>query len=104
MKMVKDKQILVAADFGGFELKEAVVKHLKERGWTVTDVGWKAGEYGRAGDVPAHRPQSRGHGGGGEFDVPCCSVEPGWGSISRPANALMYTARSLKPSLPPCGA
>ena len=46
MKMVKDKQILVAADFGGFELKEAVVKHLKERGWTVTDVGMKAGDTG----------------------------------------------------------
>ena len=31
MKMVKDKQILVGADFAGFPLKEAVVAHLKER-------------------------------------------------------------------------
>ena len=39
MKTIKDKQILVGADFAGFPLKEAVVKHLKEYGWTVTDVG-----------------------------------------------------------------
>lgn len=39
MKTVKDKQILVGADFAGFPLKEAVVAHLKGKGWTVTDVG-----------------------------------------------------------------
>lgn len=39
MKLVKDKQILVGADFAGFPLKEAVVKHLKSKGWTVTDLG-----------------------------------------------------------------
>ena len=39
MKTIKDKQILVGADFAGFPLKEAVVAHLKEYGWTVTDVG-----------------------------------------------------------------
>lgn len=104
MKMVKDKQILVAADFGGFELKEAVVKHLKERGWTVTDVGMKAGDTGepemyqriglRAGAMVAE----------GEFERALLFCGTGMGSISRPANVLMCTARSLKPSLPPCGA
>ena len=39
MKTIKDKQILVGADFAGFPLKEAVVAHLKKKGWTVTDVG-----------------------------------------------------------------
>ena len=39
MKMVKDRQILVGADFAGFPLKEAVVAHLKKKGWEVTDVG-----------------------------------------------------------------
>jgi RpiB/LacA/LacB family sugar-phosphate isomerase len=39
MKTVKDKQILVAADFAGFPLKEVVVEHLKKKGWTVTDIG-----------------------------------------------------------------
>ncbi len=39
MKTVKDKQVLVGADFAGFALKEAVVAHLKENGWTVTDIG-----------------------------------------------------------------
>ena len=36
---MKDKQILVGADFAGFPLKEAVVEHLKKKGWTVTDIG-----------------------------------------------------------------
>lgn len=44
MKTIKDKHILVGADFAGFPLKEAVVKHLKEYGWTVTDVGVCTGE------------------------------------------------------------
>lgn len=39
MKMVKDKQVVVGADFAGFPLKEAVVKHLKEKGWEVLDIG-----------------------------------------------------------------
>lgn len=33
MKKVENKQILVASDFSGFELKEAIVNHLKENGW-----------------------------------------------------------------------
>ena len=44
MKTIKDKQILVGADFAGFPLKEAVVAHLKEYGWTVTDVGVQSEE------------------------------------------------------------
>ena len=39
MKRVKDKQILVGADVSGFDLKEAVVTHLKKLGWEVTDIG-----------------------------------------------------------------
>ena len=39
MKTIKDKQLLVGADFAGFPLKEAVVAHLKRKGWTITDVG-----------------------------------------------------------------
>ena len=34
MKTVKDKQVLVAADFAGVEIKDAVVEHLKKNGWT----------------------------------------------------------------------
>ncbi|MBR3838105.1 MAG: RpiB/LacA/LacB family sugar-phosphate isomerase [Clostridia bacterium] len=44
MKMVKDKEILVGADFAGFPLKEAVVAHLKNKGWKVTDVGVRSPE------------------------------------------------------------
>jgi len=44
MKTVKDKQILVAADFAGFPLKEAVVEHLKRKGWEVTDIGVRSPE------------------------------------------------------------
>ena len=39
MKTIKDKEILVGADFAGFPLKEAVVAHLKDYGWKVTDIG-----------------------------------------------------------------
>jgi len=42
MKKIKDKQILVGADFAGFPLKEAVVAHLKAKGWMVTDMGVKS--------------------------------------------------------------
>lgn len=31
MKTVKEKQILVGADFAGFPLKEAVVEHLRKK-------------------------------------------------------------------------
>lgn len=44
MKTIKDKQILVGADFAGFPLKEYIVKHLKANGWTVTDVGVRSEE------------------------------------------------------------
>ena len=46
MKTIADKHVLVAADFAGLALKDAVVAHLRERGWNVTDVGAKAGEEG----------------------------------------------------------
>ena len=39
MKTIKDKHVLVAADFAGYPLKEKVIKHLKERGWDITDIG-----------------------------------------------------------------
>lgn len=42
MKTVKDKQILVGADIAGVPLKEAVVAHLKKKGWEVTDIGVKS--------------------------------------------------------------
>ena len=41
MKTIKDRQVLVAADFAGVELKNAVVDHLEKNGWTVTDIGVK---------------------------------------------------------------
>ena len=39
MKTIKNKQLLVGADFAGFPLKEAVVNHLRLKGWEITDVG-----------------------------------------------------------------
>ncbi|HTN54713.1 MAG TPA: RpiB/LacA/LacB family sugar-phosphate isomerase [Microbacterium sp.] len=38
MKMIKDRHVVVGADFAGFPLKEAVKEHLQERGWTVEDL------------------------------------------------------------------
>lgn len=39
MKTIKEKQLLVGADFAGYPLKEAVCAHLRAKGWTITDVG-----------------------------------------------------------------
>ena len=39
MKTVKDKYLVVGADFAGYPLKEAVVEHLKAKGWKITDLG-----------------------------------------------------------------
>ena len=44
MKTVKDKHVLVGADFAGFPLKEVVVKHLKSKGWNITDIGVKSAD------------------------------------------------------------
>ena len=39
MKTVKDKYLVVGADFAGYPLKEAVCAHLREKGWKITDLG-----------------------------------------------------------------
>jgi ribose 5-phosphate isomerase B len=44
LKTIKDRHVLVGADFAGFPLKQAVVRHLKSRGWKVTDIGVKSGD------------------------------------------------------------
>ena len=103
MKLVKDKQILVAADFAGLALKDAVVQHLKERGWTVTDVGMKADDTGtpemyhriglRAGAMIAE----------GEFER-FSSAELEWVSILRRASARMSMQPSARRSQPRCAA
>ena len=41
MKTIKDKQLLVAADFAGVELKNHICAHLEKHGWTITDIGVK---------------------------------------------------------------
>lgn len=38
MKTFREKHVVVGSDFAGFRLKEAVKRHLVERGWTVTDL------------------------------------------------------------------
>ena len=41
MKTVKDKYLVVGADFAGFPLKEVVVEHLEKKGWKILDLGVK---------------------------------------------------------------
>ena len=55
MKTIKNKEILVGADFAGFPLKEAVVEHLKAKGWNVTDVGVRADSNLDDTDLMFHR-------------------------------------------------
>ena len=84
MKTIKDKQILVGADFAGYPLKEAVVAHLKEYGWTVTDVGVRSPEDTDT-DLMFHRIGLRVGSmiSEGEF-------EPEWVSILQQANARVF--------------
>ena len=39
MKTIKDKQLLMAADFAGYPLKEEIKAYLEKKGWTITDIG-----------------------------------------------------------------
>ena len=41
MKTIKEKNLVVGADFAGFPLKEAVVAHLEKKGWKILDMGVK---------------------------------------------------------------
>lgn len=40
MKTVKDKYLVVGADFAGYPLKEAVCEHLRTKGWKIEDLGY----------------------------------------------------------------
>ena len=55
MKTIKDKEILVGADFAGFPLKEAVCEHLRAKGWKITDVGVKVDSDPDDTDLMFHR-------------------------------------------------
>ena len=55
MKLVKDKKLVVGADFAGYPLKEAVVAHLKAKGWEITDMGVKADSDPNDTDLMFHR-------------------------------------------------
>ena len=55
MRTVKDKEILVGADFAGYPLKEAVVAHLKNKGWKVTDLGVRSDSDPDDTDLMFHR-------------------------------------------------
>jgi len=48
MKTIQDKEVVVGADFAAVGLKDAVVKHLENRGWKVTDIGAKADDLEHA--------------------------------------------------------
>ena len=55
MKTIKNKQLLVGADFAGCPLKDAVVAHLKAKGWEITDVGVREGTDPDDTDLMFHR-------------------------------------------------
>ena len=55
MKTVKDKQILMGADFAGYPLKEAIREYLEKKGWTVTDIGVKADSDPNDTELMFHR-------------------------------------------------
>lgn len=91
MKTIKDKYLLVGADFAGYPLKEAVVAHLKEKGWKITDVGVQAdSDPDKDTDLMFHRIGLRVGSmiAEGEFEraLIFCGT-PAWASTLPPANA-----------------
>ena len=55
MKTVKDKYLVVGADFAGFPLKEAVVAHLEKKGWKILDLGVRKDSDPNDTDLMFHR-------------------------------------------------
>ena len=55
MKTVKEKYLVVGADFAGYPLKEAVCAHLRAKGWTITDIGVKADSDPNDTELMFHR-------------------------------------------------
>ena len=56
------KPVALAADHGGFELKEAVKRHLEERGIEYRDFGSHTGEAADYPDIAPARLRRRGEG------------------------------------------
>ena len=55
MKTVKDKYLVVGADFAGFPLKEVIVEHLEKKGWKILDLGVKKDSDPNDTDLMFHR-------------------------------------------------
>ena len=55
MKTIKDKQLLMAADFAGYPLKEAIKEYLEKKGWTVnfSNYDMLTQKFGKASDCIA---------------------------------------------------
>ena len=55
MKTVANKELLMAADFAGYPLKEAIKEYLEKKGWTITDIGVKADSDPNDTELMFHR-------------------------------------------------
>ena len=55
MKTIREKKLVVGADFAGYPLKEAVCEHLRKKGWEITDVGVKVNSDPNDTDLMFHR-------------------------------------------------
>lgn len=55
MKTIKDKYLVVGADFAGFPLKEIVVEHLRKKGCKILDLGVKKDSDPNDTDLMFHR-------------------------------------------------
>jgi len=55
MKTIANKELLMAADFAGYPLKEAIKEYLESKGWTITDIGVKADSDPNDTELMFHR-------------------------------------------------
>ena len=55
MKTIANKELLMAADFAGYPLKEAIKEYLESKGWKITDIGVKADSDPNDTELMFHR-------------------------------------------------
>jgi len=74
---MSEKKIVIGSDGSGFELKEAVKKHLTEEGWEVTDLGTQSADQPKMYYLVAHEVAPRISSGEFEKGILICGTGMG---------------------------
>jgi ribose 5-phosphate isomerase B len=88
-----NKKIALGCDHAGFEMKDAVIAHLKERGWDVIDVGTNSAE---SCDYPlfAHEVCKNIQDGNAELGILICGTGIGMSLVANKHRGIRAAACS----------